>query len=56
MNTRVPQIVRAVSGNCPIEVWHQTGARQLSDVERAYAGFTAAARVDAFIEDMAGGL
>ena len=54
LNAVVPQALAQLRPAAPLDVWHQAGARGLEDAQRAYAESAVPARVDAFIEDMAG--
>ena len=52
-NETVPRVLAALSGQRPA-VWHQTGLKHLSVAKQAYREAGVEARIDAFIDDMAG--
>ena len=53
LNERVPEAMAALPGSISVNIWHQAG-RGLATAQRGYANLGLAARVDAFVEDMAG--
>lgn len=52
-NDSVPRALAALTPEARPEVWHQAGERGHADARAAYAHASVAARVDAFIDDMA---
>lgn len=52
INQRVPDVLSKVAQSVGIDVWHQTGEHDLSDVELAYHEHELPAKVTAFINDM----
>lgn len=53
LNTNVPAALRMLPGGMAVTVHHQTGAADLDGVTTSYRKAGMAARVDAFVEDMA---
>ena len=53
LNERVPEAMAALPGSISVDIWHQAG-RGLETARRGYAERGVEARVDAFVEDMAG--
>ncbi len=53
LNERVPQAMAKLPDGISVEVWHQAG-RGLDTARRGYARHGVSARVDAFVDDMAG--
>ena len=53
LNERVPEALAKLPGGISVDIWHQAG-RGLETAQRGYAEHGLAARVDAFVEDMAG--
>jgi UDP-N-acetylglucosamine--N-acetylmuramyl-(pentapeptide) pyrophosphoryl-undecaprenol N-acetylglucosamine transferase len=54
LNTQVPRALALMPTAARPDVRHQAGERGLGEAKRAYAQAGVAARIDAFIEDMAG--
>lgn len=54
LNQVVPVALGQLIERLPVEVWHQSGAADHDLVQRSYSTLGLRARVDAFIEDMAG--
>jgi UDP-N-acetylglucosamine--N-acetylmuramyl-(pentapeptide) pyrophosphoryl-undecaprenol N-acetylglucosamine transferase len=54
LNDSMPKALALLPAHLRPEVWHQAGERGHADALRAYAEAQVDARVDAFIEDMAG--
>ena len=52
LNKHVPNACASIAQSSSIEVWHQTGEKQLSIVKEDYSSQAINARVDAFINDM----
>ena len=53
LNERVPEAMAKLPGGVSVDIWHQAG-RGLETARRGYAERGVEARVDAFVEDMAG--
>ena len=53
LNERVPEAIAKLPGSVSVEIWHQAG-RGLATARRGYAERGVEARVDAFVDDMAG--
>lgn len=55
LNDRLPAMCSLLAARgMSIEIWHQAGHRDVSAVRQAYQGNGLSARVDGFIDDMAG--
>ena len=52
LNSSVPDALELLARNCPIEVWHQTGASGLDIVRSKYSNSGVKANVEAFINEM----
>ncbi|MDE0001350.1 MAG: undecaprenyldiphospho-muramoylpentapeptide beta-N-acetylglucosaminyltransferase [Rhodospirillaceae bacterium] len=53
LNERVPEAMAMLPGRVSVDIWHQAG-RGLETAQRCYAERGVEARVDAFVQDMAG--
>jgi UDP-N-acetylglucosamine--N-acetylmuramyl-(pentapeptide) pyrophosphoryl-undecaprenol N-acetylglucosamine transferase len=53
LNRAVPQAAAFVGDSAQLEIWHQTGRATHAETVSVYSENNVAARVDAFIEDMA---
>ena len=53
MNERVPKALAKLPDSVSVDIWHQAG-RGLETARRGYAEHGLLARVDAFVQDMAG--
>lgn len=53
LNRTVPEAVARLHGELPVKVHHQTGAAEEPEVRERYAMLGDAARVEAFVDDMA---
>lgn len=53
LNQTVPAAAALISANVPLDIWHQAGSKTLQQAVEAYKVGNIAARVDAFIDDMA---
>lgn len=52
INEVVPELLATWDGDARLDVWHQTGAKNLSAVTEHYAALGIESRVDAYIDDM----
>ncbi len=52
INDLVPELLANWSMDVRLDVWHQTGARNIEAVQASYSALQVEARVDAYIEDM----
>lgn len=52
INTLMPDVLVNWDNSVRLDVWHQTGKRNIDDVSAAYAKVGVDARVDAYIENM----
>ncbi len=52
LNKFVPEAIKNLSDNCPLEIWHQTGENHLEFTRSLYAQNKIAAKVDAFIDNI----
>ena len=53
LNERVPEALARLPGSVSVDIWHQAG-REQETAQRGYAEHGLEARVDAFVDDMAG--
>ncbi|MFT5349319.1 MAG: UDP-N-acetylglucosamine--N-acetylmuramyl-(pentapeptide) pyrophosphoryl-undecaprenol N-acetylglucosamine transferase [Planctomycetota bacterium] len=55
LNQTVPSALKCLSAECHFQIWHQTGTQHFQETKGIYEKFDLhEARVDAYIEDMAG--
>jgi UDP-N-acetylglucosamine--N-acetylmuramyl-(pentapeptide) pyrophosphoryl-undecaprenol N-acetylglucosamine transferase len=54
LNQVLPAGLRELAARYPVEVWHQAGEATLAAAQQGYSEQGVAARVDAFVDDMAG--
>lgn len=53
LNQLLPQVLSRLLAKHPLDIWHQSGQRNLQETQSGYAQAKITARVEPFIEDMA---
>jgi len=53
LNNTVPEMKSLIEDKSAINIWHQTGERNLDEAKEVYRKFEVEARIDAFINNMA---
>ena len=53
LNNTIPEMMTLIGEDKKVNVWHQTGERNINETQQLYKKLNVEARVDAFINDMA---